>query len=169
MLTQSELLREIAYDPESGYFKRLGLVRGPVTEQAGTVNLQGYRKINILGRRYAAHRLAWLCVHGEMPSGDVDHINGIRDDNRLANLRVVSQSQNTQNTLESAANKSGRKGVSWHAQSGKWRASIGINGRKHSYGLYVSKADAIRAREQAELDHFTHNDRLVSRQAQGLV
>ncbi|MDA6380520.1 HNH endonuclease signature motif containing protein [Escherichia coli] len=69
--------------------------------------------IMINGKAYPAHRLAWLIVYGTMPDGFIDHINRVRTDNRISNLRLVTHSENMQNRKIQKNNKSGYRGVSW--------------------------------------------------------
>lgn len=99
----------------------------------------------INGVRYQASHLAWLYVKGEMPSKAIDHINGIRSDNRIINLREATLSQNAMNRIKAANNTSGYKGVSFHKQSGKWQASIKINGKQKYLGLFLSQKQAHNA------------------------
>lgn len=109
----ADRLRQLLdYDPAIGHFtwKINGKGGGQVAgKRAGSIDKQaGYEQVGIDGKLYRSHRLAWLYVHGEWPSGQIDHINGIRSDNRLANLRAVSNQVNGQN--RHAANKNnGRK------------------------------------------------------------
>ncbi len=90
------------------------------------------------GQQYAAHRLAWLYVNGEMPETPLDHKNGQRDDNRISNLRLASQSQNIANAKISARNSSGFKGVSKIARNGLWMASIKVNGKSRNLGQFAT-------------------------------
>lgn len=109
-----ERLRELlSYDSSAGVFRwidaRPGVRRGFV---AGCINHDGYRVITIDGRGYMAHRLAWLYEHGVWPIEEIDHKYGIRDDNRLSELREANHTQNTGNTRARRHNKTGLKGVS---------------------------------------------------------
>lgn len=158
MITQSILALNLSYDPSTGLFtwlQQCGRVKKG--EVAGTVNGKGYVQIRIKGRIYLAHRLAWLCVHGELPASLLDHINMDKQDNRIANLRLSNKSQNSQNTLTSAANTSGYKGVSWSKQFNKWRASIKLNQKSKHLGLFDSKEDANAAYCKAAQTMHTHN------------
>lgn len=97
-LTASNIKEVMSYDPDSGLFTRLvSSSNSAAGKILGSKHSEGYVVINILGANRLAHRLAWLYVHGEMPNGHIDHINGDRSDNRLANLRCVTNSQNMQN------------------------------------------------------------------------
>lgn len=131
------------YCPDSGEFTRAGLA-------AGGQDGLGYVRIRVDGNKYKAHRLAWLYVFGEWPVGMIDHINGIRSDNRLCNLRDVGRAANIQNQRRPRSdNTSGYLGVSLH-RSGKWKASIQANGKYVYLGLFVSKEDARDAYVQAK-------------------
>ena len=133
MISQ-ELVKELfSYDHASGEFlcrKARGNLK--VGDVAGTVDYQGYVRISISGRRYRAHRLVWLYVYGIMPDTEIDHINGIKNDNRLSNLRLATRAQNETNKGKQRNNKSGYKGVSWDKENNKWTALITIN-RKQKY------------------------------------
>jgi hypothetical protein len=141
----AERLRELLhYDPETGVFTRRVSTNNAyrVGDIAGGINSQGYLQIRLDKRLYKAHRLAWLYVHGELPPADVDHINGIKNDNRLGNLRPATRSQNQANMRKHDANTSGYKGVSWNQQHRKWRANIRVNGRLKYLGAFDGPAEA---------------------------
>ena len=93
-------------------------------------------------REYSAHRLAWLYVHGAWPTGQIDHINGDRGDNRISNLRDVTPALNTQNQRRAArSNKSsGLLGVT--ANRGRWLAQISIGGKSRNLGRYATPEEA---------------------------
>jgi hypothetical protein len=87
-LTAERLRKRLRYDAETGLFtRRVGSGHAHAGDMAGSVHSTGYVRICIDGGRYTAHRLAWLYVHGVWPSGQIDHINRNRSDNRIANLR----------------------------------------------------------------------------------
>ena len=142
MITQSELKNILHYDQDTGVFtwaiqKSLTIKVGDV---AGSLSGNGYNQIFINRKSYKAHRLAWLYVYGEFPNKFIDHINGIRNDNRIINLRNVTKSENSQNQKTARTNnKSGFLGVSWEKKSHKWRASIRYNNKTTYIGLYETK------------------------------
>jgi hypothetical protein len=142
MLTANRLREVLDYDPQTGIFTRAG-------KRAGSSNGCGYLRIRVDGQRYLAHRLAWLHVHGVWPSDQIDHVNTDRADNRIANLRDASRSQNHANTPLSRANTSGFKGVYWAPHTARWRAAIKVNGKKRHLGYFYSANDAALAYEAA--------------------
>lgn len=147
-MNAEELRNILNYNPLTGVFtwsiRRKG-GRG-IGKEAGARMSHGYRSIGIDGRDYTAHRLAWLYVHGEWPAAYIDHINGDRADNRISNLRDVSQSVNMQNVYAPKSNnKSGFRGVSWHKQRSKFAARIKVDGKYRSLGLFESPEKAAAA------------------------
>lgn len=142
----AELIRQLfAYDSEAGCFTSL-VRRGkrwPPGQIAGTLDpSNGYRKLRFRGRQHFEHRLVWLWVHGEWPAAQVDHINGNRSDNRIANLRLATARENSRNAGMSRNNTSGYKGVFWERGCGKWRASITVNRKTIHLGVFVSAPEA---------------------------
>ena len=146
-ITQHQLREILSYDPESGAFVWL-VTRGKARKDAaaGFTRRDRYIEIGIDGALYFAHRLAWFYVHGRWPIQQIDHINGIRGDNRIANLREASNAQNLQNLRKASSNsKSGFLGVSLRKSRGKWRAEIVIEGRKKHLGYFDSSEEAYAA------------------------
>lgn len=109
----------------------------------------GYMRSKIFGKDYAAHRVAWALYHGAWPAGMIDHIDGNRQNNRAANLRVVSPLENSRNASMGPRNKSGQLGVSQNPAR-RWVASIKNAGRHIHLGTFTEKADAVAARKAAE-------------------
>lgn len=120
-------------------------------EALGGISARGYKYGSIKPHTLTAHRVAWVIFYGEWPSGQVDHINGNRIDNSIANLRVVNNSTNSKNQRLRLTNKSGVTGVYWNRQCQKWCAQITISGKTKSLGLFDGIEDAARARSEAEL------------------
>lgn len=160
---QKRLKELLDYCPDSGFFtwviKKRGVRLGKV---AGYVGRYGYWKITLDKKRYAAHRLVWMYVHGQWPDDCIDHINRVRTDNRIANLRLATHAQNRQNLSLTNRNKSGVRGVSYDAINKKWRASISVNGKAKNLGRFVSIEEASAAYKVAAAKYHTHNMTVVS-------
>jgi hypothetical protein len=151
-MNQQLLRARLQYEPSTGVFTR---ARG--YSKVGRVATKGYIQISVAGYRYMAHRLAWLYVHGDWPQGQIDHINQNKTDNRIENLRVVSNKQNQENVTMWAHNKSGRRGVRWSQCIGKWIAEIIQHKKKIHLGAFETIIDAVAARIKAERELFTHS------------
>jgi hypothetical protein len=152
----AENLRDILhYDLDTGVFvwKVRPSMRTKTGDVAGTLNSDGYVQIGFRRRKYLAHRLAWLYMYGGWPKQHIDHINRDRTDNRIKNLREVSNAENCQNTDRSSSNKSGHKGVHWHKDTGKWAANVTRNYKTYHLGVFANIEDAIAARKAAEAVH----------------
>jgi len=150
-LSRDYLRRVLRYDMDTGEFVWLLALSRNVEagSKAGCLRQDGYRVICVGRRRYPEHRLAWLYVHGEWPPDDIDHINGDRADNRLANLRLATRTMNNGNSKRRTDNTSGHKGVYWNAQRGKWQAKIRRKGVEKHLGLFDDKAAAAAAYRRA--------------------
>ena len=156
------LLRELfTYDPATGRVfhakdKRTGCGRGRVVAQAGdyadtVVTAYGYRCVTVTiegkCRQPMAHRVAWTLAHGAIPDGlQVDHVSGVRDDNRLCNLRLVTPQENSHNQRKA-------RGCSWDSRTGKWLAQIRVAGRLVNLGRYTSEENARAAYLRAKRIH----------------
>lgn len=106
--------------------------------------------------QYKAHRLAWVYVYGEAPVGLVDHVDRDVTNNRIKNLRDVTDGQSNQNKRVYKNSLSGHKGVGWYAPTGKWRVRIQHEGRVLALGHYNDLTAAIAARDKAEKALHTH-------------
>ena len=159
MLTQDRLKELLHYNPETGLFIRKSLKIGNIS---GYINRDGYRRIRVDYKAYSAHRLVWLYVYGLFPKDQIDHINGIKDDNRLINLRECNRSENNQNVVSSRSSTSKYLGVSWSKQNNKWRADIKINNKNKYLGYFDIEEDAFAAycKAKAELHKFNPQVRL---------
>lgn len=146
-ISPDEARKALDYDPETGVMVwrdlpefRVSCAKGGrakvVGKVAGTVTAHGYRKIKICGRFIFAHRLAWLIVHGEDASGEIDHINGDRLDNRIQNLRIASHAQNAMNGRRRSTNTAGLKGVYVCKPTGRYIAQIVVDGANHYLGTH---------------------------------
>lgn len=127
-------------------------------KRAGDMPKDGRSRITIGDRGYFAHRLAWLYVYGEWPSGIIDHINHDTRDNSIANLRVIdSHAENARNRKLFRNNTTGVHGVSWQSARRKWTATISDRaGRRKNLGSYESLDDAIAVRKAAEAAYGYH-------------
>jgi hypothetical protein len=148
MLTAERLRDVLDYNPETGEFRwKVTLSnRAPAGAKAGCFdkNHSGYILIRVLGRSYPAHRLAWLYVNGEMPNDDIDHINGNRADNRIANLRDVTRVVNLQNRRKGIG-RSGLIGAHWFSPANCWQSSIRVNGENIPLGYFKTPEAAHEA------------------------
>ena len=139
----NKIFSSVSYNQETGIFTHLKTsgkaIKGCL---AGSRHKQlGYVHIGICGRKYFAHRLAWFFVYGEFPAGVIDHINGIRDDNRICNLRDVSFADNAQNMRgPTKANKIGVMGA--YKRRNFFEAKILVNGVLHRLGKFKTPEEA---------------------------
>ena len=162
--TREYLLKFISYDPETGVFTwqerqkedfktenfRVRWNQRNAGKPAGWPLLNGYWCIDLRGERYPAHRLAWFLHYGYWPENDVDHINNQRQDNRIANLREATRSQNLQNASIRSNNTSGHKNVSYRKDTGKWTVRMWKFKVKYlSIGSFDTLEEAITAATKA--------------------
>jgi hypothetical protein len=146
-MTAEELKKILSYDSQTGVFT--WLVSPSKSIRAGRAagcreKRIGYCTIGYKGKIYKSHRLAWLYVTGKWPDGIIDHINGVKDDNRFDNLRVVDESGNAQNVRKpNKRNKSGFMGVIFFQN--KWRANITHSGKTHWLGDFATPEEAHQA------------------------
>jgi len=153
-MTAEELRNLLAYDPTIGIFtwKQRVAKCVQIDNVAGNTNKIGYVTIGLRKKVYKAHRLAWLYIHGSWPNGLIDHINGIKSDNRLSNLRVINETGNSENVRKpNKRNKSGFMGVILFQN--KWRASITIKRKTHRIGDYITPEEAHQAYLEEKRKH----------------
>lgn len=169
---QSVLLQLLRYEPETGklFWRERPVEMFSDTGKGGQVgsanrwngrcagkeaftapDASGYLTGGIFGVIYKAHRVAWTIEHG-MISGEIDHINGVKSDNRINNIRDVSREVNMQNKPKNRNNKSGVTGVFWHTASSGWVAKI----KETHLGCFQCIGQAIKARRAAEQEHNFH-------------
>jgi len=172
-IISQETLRELLrYDPETGIFtwrnrstrwfnnenSRKAWNNRHQGKTTGCHNGQGYLVIGVFYHLYRAHRLACLYMTGRFPEEEMDHINGIRDDNRWGNLRPVTRKENCKNMSMRSDNTSGVVGVRWNRDLKKWRAEIRIDGKTRHIGVFTDKAAATLARKATEADLGFHKN-----------
>lgn len=147
ILSQERLRYLLDYDPIEGLFRWIRPTSNRI--RAGSVcgcrDKHGYVVIRVDRKLYKAHQLAWLYTHGSFAL-ELDHINQIRDDNRIHNLRVASRSMQMHNAGMLRNNTSGAKGVSYHAAAKKWHARIWVSGKCHSVGYFSTIEEAQKER-----------------------
>jgi len=144
----------LSFDESTGLFNWI-VSRGTkkAGDLAGGLTHDGYWTIRINRKHYAAHRLAYLMTYGYLPQF-IDHINNDRADNRVANLREASKSENCRNRKSHKGSSSKFKGVFWHKSDKRWRASIYIHGKLRYLGQYMSEIDAAKAYDQVAIKEF---------------
>lgn len=154
-MNEDQVASLFRYDPETGYLYWVAPGRGRIKKKpAGTKLSTGYVGVVIGPKRYLAHRIAWFLHYGRWPKDQIDHINGDKTDNRIANLREATNSQNGKNLKLSARNTSGVSGVHFDRWSERWRAVIKVEGKNICLGRWADKSAAIAARKAAEAKYF---------------
>jgi hypothetical protein len=150
ILTCDEVRSIFDYDAVAGGLRyRDGHGRVKKGSLAGSITSHGYIKIVILGGDHLAHRLIWLHVYGTYPKTSLDHINHVRNDNRIENLREADASENMQNRRLNGPYWSGHVGVIWSKKSRKWVARIAVRMKQIQVGTFDDINDAIAARKEA--------------------
>ena len=143
-----DIIRErLQYDPETGSIIWLIATNNStkVGSEAGWKTIQGYRRLRINTVLYQAHRIAWFLYYGSMPSDQIDHINGVRGDNRITNLRVVTNRENGQNM---SIHREGRLPGTYKIKKCRtkpWVARAKINGKNIHIGCYPTEIEAYNA------------------------
>ncbi len=149
-MEHSRLLEVVDYCSATGVFKWKQTMSSRAT--AGTVagarNTDGYIRIAIDKKRYPAHRLAWFYVYKEWPTNLIDHINRVKDDNRIINLRPADHSQNRANSRINSNSASGIRGVRWSEEMKKWKACITKNKKYVHVGYFETLEEACLARTE---------------------
>ena len=156
-MDQKRLKELMHYDPDTGVFTRkIATSRVKIGDVAGSISkTHGYVRLWCDGTLNYAHRLAWLYVHGSLPE-HTDHINGIKHDNRIANLRSVTQAENNRNLSRRCSNKTGCTGVIWRPRIGKYCAYITVRTKQEYLGDHDHIFEAACARKAAEAHHGFH-------------
>ena len=156
-MTEEEALLQkyLSYCPFSGVFtwKLCPGTRVKQGDKAGCIGATGYVQIRFKTKVYKAHRLAWLFMTGKWPPHQIDHKNGIEDDNRWRNLRLATCQQNAMNQAIGTRNKSGVIGICYYKRTGRWETYITVKGKRVRLGTYKTIEEAMAVRSQAELDY----------------
>ncbi|SCC35176.1 HNH endonuclease [Kosakonia oryziphila] len=161
-LTQQRLKEVLKYNPLTGVFYWVNpqAYCMHAGEKAGYLDRNGYIYIKVDSVKHAAHRLAWLYMHGVLPEKFIDHKNTIRSDNRIKNLRLATRSQNMMNQLKRKNNTSGVKGIGWDNKVKKWRARCQVDGKRQCVGWFSSLKEAekslIKFREKGHGEFANH-------------
>lgn len=145
---EKDITDSLVYEPLTGkLFWRIKVgSRGFKGEVAGHYDKHhGYMNVQVKGRGYRSHRIAWYLYHGSWPKGQIDHINGCKTDNRIINLRDVTQNQNAFNKPRYKNSTSKFKGVSYRKDNNSWRAVIQKEGRQVSIGHFLCEKEAALA------------------------
>lgn len=158
-LSFKEVNELLKYDPETGIITRKKSKGGKmIGSRTGCLQPNGYLRTRINGRLYKTSRIAWLLYYKKWPDGDIDHINHIRDDDRIINLRCTDNAGNMTNKGRYKTNKSGFVGVYWNNRAKKWVAQIGRKG----LGYFDCPHKACHIRKLAELRlgyHLNHGQK----------
>lgn len=136
-----EDFKHINYNPDTGLFFAITDITKPI----GTINAGGYVVFKINKKLQYAHRVAWFLFHGSISDGVIDHVNGIKSDNRIFNLRLVTQAENCQNKIA--------KGFTKPKQTRKWSAAITINRKRKHIGYFDTPEQAHQAYLEAKKIH----------------
>ena len=151
-LKAAEVREQFDYYPETGKFTRKVAGTKPVSEKP---NGSGYLRLRINGVLYKAHRIAWLHHYGRWPSDCIDHINGVRTDNRIANLRDVPHRGNQRNMKVRSVSQTGLKGVSRHPYNGRYTARIvDANAQFRHLGMFDTPEEAHAAYLREHIAEF---------------
>jgi hypothetical protein len=171
--SQEELRKILGYKPDTGKLYWLERPREMFRSdqnwkrwnsifsgaEAGWTAKRGYVDVRIGKKIYKSHRLIWIMELGNIPEGfQIDHINGVRTDNRIANLRLVTSQENSRNQRRPVNNKTGVVGVYWHKGQKRWLASIGVNYKVRHLGSFVCLGKAIKVRKAAENANCFHQN-----------
>jgi hypothetical protein len=132
----AEVLRRVSYSPETGVFTaKVSAGKRAAGAALGYADANGYVKLSFNGKWVMAHRLAWTLCNGSWPRNEIDHINGNPSDNRIANLREATRSQNAMNTRRG-------NGLCWRPSRNKWQVLIKADGKSHFIGMLADRAKA---------------------------
>jgi len=149
--TDADIAR-LSYDAESGLLRwKIDGGSPRAGHVAGWPERSSYIRVMLSQKSYMAHRLAWYITHGKWPKNQLDHINGVRGDNRISNLREANHSENQQNKhVPPSSNSSGILGVSYLKKDRRWRADIKVDGKSTALGTFGTAQQAREAYLEAK-------------------
>lgn len=133
------------------YWRKRPSPKASLTSPAGYTDPEGYRTVSIKGITYKRHRLIWAYFNSDPGALEIDHVNRIKGDDRIENLRIATRLENSYNIMYKT-NKSGAPGVCWHKRDKKWRVSIKRAGVNVHLGYFDELEDARRAYIKASTD-----------------
>lgn len=167
--TFDDVIKHYNYDPDTGDFTRVLSYDGWLNEVECSKlirgkNNRGYYWDRMFNMNMLVHRLIWLYMTGRHPDGEIDHINGVRMDNRWCNLRDVTPFENSRNQGNRMDNTSGCRGVTFNTRSNKWVSRISHKGVRHSLGYFKTKEEAVEVRKAAEIK-FKYHENHASRES----
>lgn len=155
VVTQEELLSRLQYrEGHLWWVRPPKKARVKVGDRWGSVTIRGYVTGMVCQKRFQEHRLIWLYHYGVWPVGSIDHVNGIKHDNRIENLREATFSENAQNKKGKKNTTSKYKGVSWCKQTQKWRACIKVGPVRKTLGRYETEQEAAIAYDDCAKENF---------------
>ena len=134
-LNKDKLLKIFEYKNGELFWKKPFGKKTKVGQKAGSKQSLGYLQVSINKKKYLLQRIIFVMHHGYFPK-EVDHINGVKSDNRIENLRDVTRSQNINNKSKPITNTSGTKNVYFHPSRNKWQVKLFIHGVSKSFGYY---------------------------------
>lgn len=145
-MTQDQLRLFLRYEPDTGlFFWLLNKGTAKAGSVAGTPASNGYTNICINRKIYKAHRLAWLYVYGVLPLNQVDHINGVKNDNKIDNLRAATNQENAQNHVW--------LGTNFDKKKNKWQSRIRVDNKRVFLGYFETENEARQAYIKAKKEH----------------
>lgn len=155
MIIREDIKEKLHYDETTGIFTWLVDVsyKTKIGSIAGTLDKAGYLNIKVNGKNHRAHRLAYVYMTGSVPE-QVDHINGVRNDNRFSNLRPCNHSTNSANCKMTARNTTGYKGVHFRKDTKNWESKIMVNKKSIHLGTFKDPALAYEAYKEAAVKYF---------------
>lgn len=172
-LTQQQFRELFSYDKDSGMLRWMPKKDGDLSSArsvsswntkyagrlAGSKGAAGYLRVNVQGKKHFVHRVVWVMANGEIPTNmQIDHINHIRDDNRLQNLRLVTHQENNKNISLPRKSTGPTIGVIKNKRTGSWVAQIKVDGKKIHLATTKDMNEAIRIRAEANKKFGFHEN-----------